>query len=163
MTIGIVSDTHGYIDDRLLDFFNNVDEIWHAGDIGNIEVIKKLESIKPTKTVYGNIDDSTIRNQFPLNQIFNIDNCKILMTHIAGSFGKYNTRINALHQTQKDIKILVCGHSHILKVQYDEKYNWLYINPGAYGKHGFHKFRTAIKLQIENSIPKNIEVLELKR
>lgn len=160
MKIGIISDTHSYLDENVLAYFKNVDEIWHAGDIGSLEVTQKLETQKKLRAVYGNIDSAEIRTHYPKYEIFNIDSCKILLIHIAGSFGKYN------YETQQLIKkyrpnILVCGHSHIVKVANDKPNQLLYINSGATGIHGFHQVRTVIRFEIDNSIPKNMELIEL--
>jgi len=160
MKIGIISDTHSFLDENVLTYFKEVDEIWHAGDIGSLEVTQQLEAKKKLRAVYGNIDNAEARVQFPKYQIFAIDECKILLIHIAGSFGKYN------YETQQLIKqhrpnILVCGHSHIVKVANDKKNNLLYINPGAAGIYGFHQVRTIIRFEIKNSKPTNMELIEL--
>lgn len=158
--IGIISDTHSYLDKQVFDFFKNVDMILHAGDIGNNEVTDKLKVFKPLHAVYGNIDDTTIRAEFPENEIIEIEGCKIFMTHIAGAVGKYNPRVNKIIQQEKP-DILICGHSHIVKVMKDPKYNFLHINPGAAGIHGFHKVRTIIRFEIDNGKPQKMELIEL--
>ena len=158
--IGILSDTHSYLDEKVFDYFKDVDQIWHAGDIGLQDVTDKLKAFKPLYAVYGNIDSHELRAEFPENQILNIEGCKIFITHIAGAVGKYNPRVNAIIQQEKPT-ILVCGHSHIVKVMKDPKYNFLHINPGAAGIHGFHKMRTIIRFEIENGKPQKMELIEL--
>lgn len=158
--IGILSDTHGYLDEKIFEYFKDVDMIWHAGDIGISEVTNVLKSFKPLYAVYGNIDDYALRAEFPENQIFEVEDCKILITHIAGAVGKYNPRVRLLIQQHRP-NILVCGHSHIVKVMKDTKYNFLHINPGAAGIHGFHKVRTIIRFEIENGKPQKMELIEL--
>ena len=158
--IGIISDTHSYLDEQVFNYFKNTDMILHAGDIGTQEVTDKLKAFKPLYAVFGNIDDAKLRAEFPENQILKVEGCKIFMTHIAGAAGKYNPRVNAVIQHEKP-DILVCGHSHIVKVIKDPKYNFLHINSGAAGIHGFHKMRTIIRLEIENGKPQKMELIEL--
>jgi len=158
--IGIISDTHSYLDEQVFDYFKNVDQIWHAGDIGTQDVTDKLKAFKPLYAVYGNIDNYELRAEFPENQILDIEGCKIFITHIAGAVGKYNPRVNAIIQQEKP-DVLVCGHSHIVKVMKDLKYNFLHINPGAAGIHGFHKMRTIIRFEIDNGKPQKMELIEL--
>jgi putative phosphoesterase len=160
MKIGIISDTHSFLDDKVLTYLKNVDEIWHAGDIGSLEVTKTLGREKKLRAVYGNIDSAEIRTHFPKYEIFSIGNCKILLIHIAGSFGKYNSETQQLIKTHRP-NILVCGHSHIVKVANDKSHKLLYINSGAAGIYGFHKVRTIIRFEIDNDIPKNMELIEL--
>jgi putative phosphoesterase len=158
--IGILSDTHTYIDDSMLNFFSECDEIWHAGDIGNIEVANKIAAFKTLRAVYGNIDNHDLRRCFPLINRFFCENVDVLIKHIVGYPGKYDTSIkNSL--TENPPKLLIAGHSHILKVQFDKKHNLLFINPGASGKSGFHQVRTMVRLTIDNSDMKNLEVIEL--
>lgn len=160
--IGLLSDTHGYIDDKILNFFSSVDEIWHVGDIGNLEVCKVLQAHKPLRAVYGNIDGQEIRLEYPKVQSFRCEEVEVFMTHIAGYPGKYNPEIRKIIQT-KSPKLLVCGHSHILKVMYDKKLELMHMNPGAAGISGFHQVRTVIRFTIEGSEFKNLEVLEIDR
>lgn len=158
--IGIISDTHGYLDPKVLDYFNDVDEIWHAGDIGSLDVTDQLKAHKPLRAVYGNIDNQLIRSEFRLNEIFILDKLKVLITHIAGYPGTYSNRVKELiikHQPQ----LVVCGHSHILKVMKDPVFNHLHMNPGAAGVHGFHIKKTLIRFEIHSGIMKNLEVIEL--
>ena len=158
--IGILSDTHNFLDEKIFDYFKNVDEIWHAGDIGTNAITDKLRAFKPMRAVYGNIDGATLRTEFQEDLIFTIDNCKILMTHIAGAVGVYNQRVRDLLKKEQPT-ILVCGHSHIVKVMKDTKFNLLHINPGAAGIHGFHKVKTILRFEIENGKPQHMELIEL--
>ena len=159
-SIGIISDTHSYLDEQVFDYFKNVDEIWHAGDIGTQNVTDKLKNFKPLRVVFGNIDSYELRAEFPEDLIFEIEGCKIFMTHIAGAVGVYNQRVREIIKTEKP-DILVCGHSHIVKVMKDAKFDLLHINSGAAGIHGFHKMRTIIRFQIDNGKPQKMELIEL--
>ena len=158
--IGVISDTHGYYDKRYAKYFSCCDEIWHAGDIGDINVIDQLNKIAPTRVVYGNIDNHIIRAEFDLDLQFNIEGVSVFMTHIGGKPYSYPKRIN---QKLNQIKptIFICGHSHICKVQMDKRINTLYINPGAAGIKGFHKVRTLIRFKIDKKEIKQLEVIEL--
>ena len=162
MKILLLSDTHGYMGEDILSFVESVDEVWHAGDIGEGDVIEQMEEIKPVRSVYGNIDRASIRDKSPLNQIFEIEGLKIFMTHIGGYPGRYNARVRQLIQTEHP-KIYICGHSHILKVVPDNKYQLLHLNPGACGHHGFHKIRTMLRFDISSGEIKNMEVIELDK
>ena len=157
----LLSDTHGYIDKKIISYINNVDEVWHAGDIGDIRVIDKIKLLKPIKAVYGNIDSTEIRMMTEKNLIFESEGIRVVMTHIGGYPGKYNR--NALELIQKyNPNLFICGHSHILKVIQDKKYNHLHLNPGAAGFHGFHKKRTMLKFSLQKGTIKNLFVIELK-
>lgn len=158
--IGILSDTHGYLDEKIFDYFSEVDLIWHAGDIGSQEVTDKLKSFKPLVAVYGNIDGQELRAEFPEVQRILVEGCKIMIVHIAGAVGKYTAQVNQFIQQEKP-DILVCGHSHIVKVMKDPKYGFLHINPGAAGVHGFHRVKTIIRFEIENGKPQKMELIEL--
>ena len=158
--IGIISDTHNYLDEKVFDYFKDVDMIWHAGDIGTQEVTDKLKAFKPLYAVHGNIDGHELRAEFPENQLIDVEGCKIFITHIAGAVGKYNSRVVKIIQEQKPA-ILVCGHSHIVKVIKDINYNLLHINSGAAGIHGFHKMRSIIRFEIDNGKPQKMELIEL--
>jgi hypothetical protein len=160
--IGLVSDTHGSLDDKLLDFFKEVDEIWHAGDIGSMEVIKTLSERKKLRAVFGNIDDSHIRNLLPEHERFIIDGLDVWITHIGGYPGRYDKKVKALIYSNPP-KLFISGHSHILKVMFDDRLNCLHINPGAYGKSGMHVVRTAVRFEIDAGNIKNLEVLEVKK
>ena len=159
--IGILSDTHGLLDERVFEHFENCDEIWHAGDWGSLEVVNKLQAFKPLRGVWGNIDGYEIRSLFPQHNRFRCENVKVWLTHIGGYPGKYDPLVRpAIFQQPPDL--FVCGHSHILKVQFDRTYDILHINPGAAGKYGFHKVQTLIRLEIEGDKIQNLEVIELK-
>lgn len=160
--IGLLSDTHSFIDDKILIFFNECDEIWHAGDIGNIETADKLSSFKPLKAVYGNIDGTDVRIVWPKFQTFRCEDVDVLITHIGGYPGKYEREILEIFKTKTPM-LFICGHSHILKVIFDKKYNLLHINPGAAGKSGLHKKRTAVRFRIDGSDIKDLEVWEMDR
>lgn len=158
--IGIISDTHSFLDQQVFQYFKDVDEIWHAGDIGNLELTNELEKHKRLRAVFGNIDSHEVRAVFPKHEIIQIEGCVILMIHIAGAFGKYNDETKKLILEHKP-SILVCGHSHIVKIAFDQKYNLLYINSGAAGKHGFHKMRTILRFELNDGKPQNMELIEL--
>lgn len=158
--IGLLSDTHGYLDQELKKYLNSCDEIWHAGDIGSLSVTDRLESWKPVRAVYGNIDNDKIRIVHPENQIFEVEGIKVLMTHIGGYPGRYNPRVLELIRTEKP-KLYICGHSHILKVMFDKKHDCLHMNPGAAGIHGFHKVKTLLRFSLEGGNIKDLEVIEL--
>lgn len=158
--IGLLSDTHGFLDEMILVHFKEVDEIWHAGDIGTIAVTDKLSALKPLVAVSGNIDGTDLRTTFPEYEVLEREGCKILLIHIAGATGKYTPQTRKLIQQYKP-DILVCGHSHIVKVVKDENFHLLYINPGAAGVHGFHKMKTILRFEIENGKPQNMQLIEL--
>ncbi|MCO4294603.1 metallophosphatase family protein [Solitalea sp. MAHUQ-68] len=160
--IGLLSDTHSYIDDVLFEHFKDVDEIWHAGDVGAIEVLEKLKAFKPLRGVWGNIDGQEIKGEFPFINRFSCEQVRVLMTHIGGYPGKYNPKFKP-ELLKEPIDLFICGHSHILKVIYDKQYNFLHINPGAYGKEGFHQVRTLIRFSITEGKIHDLEVIELKR
>jgi len=160
--IGILSDTHGYWDESLFDFFESCDELWHAGDIGSLELADKISNFKPLRAVHGNIDDYKTRLSYPEFQLFRIENTNVLITHIAGTPGRYEPKVKEI-LTANNIKVLVCGHSHILRVKYDKKWDLLYINPGASGNSGFHRVKTAIRLKIDGEKLFDLEVWEKKR
>jgi putative phosphoesterase len=160
--IGIISDTHGTFDDALRRFLDPVDEIWHAGDFGSIEVADKIAEFKPLVGVRGNIDGGAMRLQYPDHQSFNCEDMGVMLKHIVGSPGRYDLPAYALIQSLKPT-LLVAGHSHILKIQWDKTNNLLYINPGAAGCSGFHRVRTAVRLIIENGAPHDLEVGEWAR
>ena len=162
MKILILSDTHGHLDDRIIYYTKKVDEIWHAGDIGPIELIELLKKTVKVNAVYGNIDGKKIRSSYNEYLSFFCEKISILLIHIAGKPIYYNKKTNELIKKHKP-KILVCGHSHILKVVNDKKNNLLYINPGAAGKFGFHKKRTMIKIEVINNELKKLEVIELNK
>ena len=158
--IGLLSDTHSYWDDKYYTYFESCDEIWHAGDIGTLEIAQRLNDIKPLRAVYGNIDGQELRAEFPEFLRFEIENVDVLITHIGGYPGKYISTVKHILET-KPPKLFICGHSHILKVMYDSKYKCLDINPGAAGKYGFHKIRTLVRFVIDKDNIKDLEVIEL--
>ena len=158
----LISDTHGYIDEKIIKYANQVDEIWHAGDIGDISVTDTLKTIRPLKAVYGNIDDQKIRSEFPLHNRFLCEKVDVWITHIGGYPKKYNPKIiDELRSNPPDL--FICGHSHILKVINDKDLNLLHINPGAIGKHGLHNVRTMIQFEINGDKIENLSIVEFKR
>jgi putative phosphoesterase len=158
--IGLLSDTHSYSDPKLTKYLAPCDEIWHAGDIGDLSVTDRLSELAPVRAVYGNIDNDKVRVVHPENQIFVLEGVKVLMTHIGGYPGRYNTRVKELIIQEKP-KLYICGHSHILKVMFDKKYNCLHMNPGAAGIHGFHKIKTMLRFSLDAGEIKDLEVVEL--
>ncbi len=159
--IGLLSDTHCYFDDKLRDFFAETDEVWHAGDFGNIAVSDAISAIKPLKGVYGNCDGHDVRLVHPYIQLFEMEGMKFLMTHIGGYPGRYDYRALQLIHAHRP-NVFICGHSHILKVINDKTNNLICINPGAAGIQGFHKVRTAIRFRVENGALHDMEVGEWK-
>lgn len=156
----LLSDTHSYLDDTILKYARQADEIWHAGDIGTMEIIDTLSHIRPTRAVFGNIDDHGLQREFPENDRFLCEGVDVWMTHIGGYPPKYNVR------TRDEIKrnppkLFICGHSHILKVMWDKNLGLLHMNPGACGKHGFHQVRTMLRFVIDGTVIKDLEVVEL--
>jgi len=158
----LLSDTHSYIDNQILKFVKQADEVWHAGDIGSIEVIDTLQKLKPVRAVYGNIDDKLIRSEYPLDAKFTIENVTVWMTHIGGYPTNYDVRIRPLIKSEPP-QLFISGHSHILKVIFDKKLNVLHMNPGAAGKYGFHKIRTMLRFEINQDKISNLEVIELEK
>lgn len=158
--IGLLSDTHGWWDNKYNEYFSACDEIWHAGDIGSDEVAERLARIKPLRAVYGNIDGQELRSVFPRFSCFQVEKVKVLMTHIGGYPGRYAPEIHKELLAYAP-QLFISGHSHILKVMYDKKLNCLHINPGAAGKSGFHQVRTLIRFTIEEKEIKDLEVIEL--
>lgn len=158
----LLSDTHSYIDNRILEYAQQADEIWHAGDIGDISVTDKLAEIKPLRAVYGNIDDNKARAEFPLNNRFTLEGVDVWITHIGGYPGKYNPAIRK-EITENPPKLFICGHSHILKVMPDKQLGLIHMNPGAVGKHGFQKVRTMLRFELNKGKIENLEVIEFKK
>jgi len=159
--IGLISDTHSYLDPKVMDVFKDVDEIWHAGDIGTIELCDQLKKFKPFFAVYGNIDNKDIRMEYPLNLVLEREGLKILITHIGGYPGHYEPK--ARRKIEEEMPdIFICGHSHILRVGKDPAYNnMLAMNPGAAGQQGFHKVKTVLRFTLNNKKIENLEVVEL--
>lgn len=160
MKIGLLSDTHSFLDDAVFTHFAACDEIWHAGDFGNIEVADRLEAFKPLRGVYGNIDGKDIRTRFPEDLRFSCEGVEVFMTHIGGYPGKYAPRIKE-ELKRHPPKLFISGHSHILKVMFDPQLQCLHLNPGAAGKYGWHKVRTLMRFAIEGDKIENLEVIEL--
>lgn len=158
--IGLLSDTHGYLDERILHYLSSCDEIWHAGDIGNDEIIRRLEETKPVKAVYGNIDGHPLRTDLSKDLRFKCEEVDVWMTHIGGYPKHYPSGI--LNQLKIDPpKLFICGHSHILRIIYDEQFKMLCVNPGAAGVHGFHHVRTMVRFTVDKADLKDMEVIEL--
>jgi putative phosphoesterase len=160
MKIGLLSDTHSYLDERILHHLSTCDEIWHAGDFGSLEVSDTLANLKPLRGVYGNIDDQSIRQIHPKVNRFKVEDLEVLMTHIGGYPGKYHPDIRAEIQHNPP-GLFITGHSHILKVMPDKKLNLLHLNPGAAGRHGFHKVRTLVLFEINAGKIEKLQVVEL--
>jgi uncharacterized protein len=161
MKIGLISDTHGYLDEKVFRHFEACDEIWHAGDIGDVLVANQLSSFKPFKAVFGNIDDKSVQLKFPEDLRFNCEGLNVWMTHIGGAPPNYNPRVKKLLK-ENTPDVFICGHSHILRVAKDPKLNgMLYLNPGAAGNQGFHHMKTLLRFEIAKKEVKNMEVIEL--
>ncbi len=160
--IGLLSDTHGMWDDKFYEYFNDCDEIWHAGDIGTLQLADKFENFKSFRAVYGNIDDASVRAAYPKTSRFEIEGVDVLMTHIGGYPGRYNSEVLKIIKEDTP-KLFICGHSHILKVIYDKKYDCLHINPGAAGIYGIHQVRTLIRFVLDNGNIRDLEIIEMKR
>lgn len=158
--IGLISDTHGYLDETIFEHFKDCNEIWHGGDFGDGDIVKRLKEKKILRGVYGNIDGADIRAAFPEQLIFMCEEVKVMMRHIGGYPPRYNPETKKellIHQPQ----LFISGHSHILKVMYDDKLQCLHMNPGAAGKQGWHKMRTVIRFVIDGKNMKDCEVIEL--
>src|SRR5258708_32433643 len=161
MRIGLISDTHSYLDQKVFGHFKNMDEVWHAGDIGDPSVADELEKFKPLRAVYGNIDDKGVQSRFAEDLWYECEGLTIWMTHIGGAPPNYNPRIKKMLK-EKTPDIFICGHSHILRIKKDPNHNnMLYLNPGAAGNHGFHLIKTLIRIEIVKKEIKNLEVIEL--
>lgn len=158
--IGLMSDTHGFVDPKIFEYFKDVDEIWHAGDVGHLDVIEKLEAFKPVKGVYGNIDGTEIRAAWPKYQRFFCEEMEVLMTHIGGKPYAYSNDAK-IELNKKKPQIFVCGHSHILLVQFDKGIQSMWLNPGACGYKGFHKIKTLLRFEVHGKELKNMEAIEL--
>ncbi len=158
----LLSDTHSHIDNDILKYAKQADEVWHAGDIGNLTVTDTLQKLKPLRAVYGNIDNDEARREFPLHNRFTCEGVDVWITHIGGYPGRYDKRVRD-NIYQNPPKLFICGHSHILKVMPDKKTGLLHMNPGAIGKHGFHTVRTMLRFEIDKGNIQNLEVIEFKR
>jgi putative phosphoesterase len=163
MKIGLLSDTHGFLDSKACEHFKDCDEVWHAGDIGDIKIAEALERSKPLRAVFGNIDNKELQAKFPEDQFFRCEEFSVWMTHIGGVPPKYNSRVKKILK-ENPPDIFICGHSHILRIAKDVQHNdLLYINPGAAGNHGLHHTRTVVRFELTGREIKNMEVVELGR
>lgn len=163
MKIGLLSDTHAYLDPKVFEHFSNCDEIWHAGDIGDVQLVRALEKFKPVKCVFGNIDDKELQTLYPEDLYLSCEGVEVLMTHIAGTPPHYNPRVRKL-LVQKTPDMLICGHSHILSIRRDAALNnMLFVNPGAAGNHGFHRIKTLVRFELSAGAVKGMEVIEIGR
>ena len=158
----LLSDTHSHIDDDILKYVKQADEVWHAGDIGNLAVTDAIKKLKPLQAVYGNIDDDKARLEFPEHNRFMCEGVDVWITHIGGYPNKYNVRVRE-EIIKNPPKLFICGHSHILKVMPDKKLGLLHMNPGAVGKHGFHNVRTMLRFTIDGNKIENLEVIEFPK
>jgi len=158
--IGLMSDTHSHLDEKVFKYFENCDEIWHAGDVGDFSLIETLEDFKPLRAVYGNIDNDKVRRALPLNLHFEVEGLRVFMTHIANYPGRYNKRARGLIEEHKP-QLVICGHSHILKIIRDKTYGHLHMNPGACGIVGIHQVKTLVRFSIEKGKIKDVEVIEI--
>jgi len=158
----LLSDTHSHIDDAILKHVKQADEVWHAGDIGDLKVTDAISKLKPLRAVYGNIDGDKIRMEFPENNRFMCEGVDVWIAHIGGYPNKYNVRVRE-EIYKNPPRIFICGHSHILKVMPDKKLNLIHMNPGAVGKHGFHKVRTMLRFTIDGKKIENLEVIEFSK
>lgn len=161
MKVGLLSDTHGFLDQSIFEHFKHCDEVWHAGDIGDEDLLHELEAFKPVRAVFGNIDNRTLQNNLPEDLWFTVEGLTIWMTHIGGAPPNYNPRVKKV-LAERIPDIFICGHSHILRVKRDPKFNnMLYLNPGASGNHGFHHIKTLIRFELKEKEVRNMEVIEL--
>lgn len=158
--IGLLSDTHSYWDEKYITHFNECDEIWHAGDIGSMEIAQKFEAFKPFRAVYGNIDGQDLRQKYPETNRFTVEGVDVLMIHIGGYPGRYDRRIKGT-LFDNPPQLFIAGHSHILKVMYDKKIQTLHMNPGAAGIYGFHQVRTLLRFVLDKGDIRDLEVIEL--
>ncbi len=158
----LLSDTHSFIDQQIIKYIKQADEVWHAGDIGDIAVTDLIKDLKPLRAVYGNIDNKEIRAEFPLDNKFTIENVSVWITHIGGYPKRYDRRIKEeIHKNPTTL--FISGHSHIIKVQFDKQLKLLHLNPGAVGKHGFHQIRTLLRFEINKDKIENLEIIELEK
>lgn len=162
LRIGLLSDTHGWWDDKFAEYFSSCDEIWHAGDIGSNEVADRLSALKPFKAVYGNIDGQSLRQEYPKINCFEAEGIKVMMTHIGGYPGRYAPEIRPELYKYRP-KLFISGHSHILKVMYDQSIECLHVNPGAAGIYGFHEIRTLVRFTLDKGNISDLEVIELHK
>lgn len=162
MQIGLISDTHSYLDPNVFKAFSECDEIWHAGDFGTLEIAQQLGEFKPFRGVYGNIDEEDVREVYPLDLRFECEGVDVWMTHIAGHPGRYDKRVKRILGQSQPPKLLICGHSHLLRVDSDTRHGGMMcVNPGAAGHHGFHQIRTMLKFELSQGEVQNMRVVEL--
>ena len=162
MRIGLLSDTHSFMDERVFEHFAECDEVWHAGDFGNLDVIKRLQAFKPLRGVFGNIDGAEIRAEMPLDLRFECQGLPVFMTHIGGYPGRYEPRVGKILKEEPPAKgLFISGHSHILKVMPDKNLDFLHINPGACGNEGWHKVKTLVRFSVEKGRLFDLQVIEL--
>lgn len=160
--VGLISDTHGFVDPAVFKHFANCDEIWHAGDIGTLSVVDTLQAFKPLRIVTGNIDGQEFRSFLPANLQFELEGVKVAITHIGGYPGNYSPTAKKLIEAYQP-NLFICGHSHILKVMYDAKNQLLHMNPGAAGNHGWHKVKTLLRFNLSEGKVSELEIIEIKR
>lgn len=164
MRIGLMSDTHSFLDPRVFGHFEECDEIWHAGDFGSMELIDSLRAFKPLRGVFGNIDNNLIQAEFPLDLRFTCAGVPVYMTHIGGYPGKYHPRVRPLLADNPPVNgLFITGHSHILKVMPDKQLQFLHINPGACGNEGWHRIKTLIRFTLDSGSISNLEIIELAK
>jgi len=158
--IGLLSDTHNYLDPSVFRHFSKCDEIWHAGDIGSIAIADQLAEMKTLRAVHGNIDGYDVSSIYPESIRFTCEEAEVFMTHIGGYPGRYEKKVKDAYR-EKPFQLFICGHSHILKVMFDEKWQCLHINPGAAGKQGWHKVKTLVRFSVEGKNFRDLEIIEL--
>ena len=158
----LLSDTHSHLDEAMLKYINQADEVWHAGDIGDIKVTDEIKKLKPLRAVYGNIDNAIIRSEFPLHNRFWCEQVDVWITHIGGYPGRYSPSLRESISNNPP-KLFISGHSHILKVMNDKKLDLLHMNPGAIGIHGFHQVRTMLRFEIDKDNIQKLEIIEIER
>jgi len=156
----LISDTHSYLDPALLKHIGEADEVWHAGDIGSLTVTDTIKELKPLRAVYGNIDDTNARKEFPKNLVFTCEGVKVFITHICGQPTNYLKEVKEIIVAEKP-KVFICGHSHILKVMFQQQYDLLHMNPGACGVHGFHQIKTVLRFVLDQGEIKDLMIIEL--
>ena len=162
MRIGLLSDTHSFLDEKVFHHFSEVDEIWHAGDFGDYSVVEQLKAFKPLRGVYGNIDGREIRQEFPEDLRFEVEGLPVFMTHIGGYPGRYNPRVRTiLNENPPQKGLYIAGHSHILKIMPDNKLDFLHINPGACGHQGWHQVRTLVRFELNNAAISKLQIIEI--
>ncbi|MFN0013777.1 MAG: metallophosphoesterase family protein [Saprospiraceae bacterium] len=161
-TIGLLSDTHSFLDERIFEYFAACDEVWHAGDFGNMAVVERLKAFKPLRGVFGNIDGAAIRAEMPLDLRFEYAGVPVYMTHIGGYPGRYNPRVRDILRTEPPANgLFICGHSHILKAMPDKQLGFLHLNPGACGNEGWHQVKTLMRFTLDAGVIGNLQVIEL--